>query len=192
MSKPLILTSPKGTAEYPYLSEPDIAFNPEGLFHTKLVCKKSESETIKKAIDDLIALEVKKQHDLDPKKKITKAPLPYEENDDEIVFNFKMKANGVRKSDGKPFTQEPNIVNADLSPFDKSQKIWGESILKITFEPYSWNMPIGIGCTLRLKTVQVLELVTGKSSNTLGELKAEPVVAPKVNDEGVEGFLQYE
>ena len=86
MSKPLILTSPKGTAEYPYLSEPDIAFNPEGLFHTKLVCKKSESETIKKAIDDLIALEVKKQHDLDPKKKITKAPLPYEENDDEIVF----------------------------------------------------------------------------------------------------------
>ena len=29
MSKPLILTSPKGTAEYPYLSEPDIAFNPE-------------------------------------------------------------------------------------------------------------------------------------------------------------------
>ena len=103
-----------------------------------------------------------------------------------------MKANGVRKSDGKPFTQEPNIVNADLSPFDKSQKIWGESILKITFEPYSWNMPIGIGCTLRLKTVQVLELVTGKSSNTLGELKAEPVVAPKVKDEGVEGFLQYE
>ena len=183
MSKPLILTSPKGTAKYPYLSEPDIAFNPEGLFHTKLVCKKSESETIKKAIDDLIALEVKKQHDLDPKKKITKAPLPYEEKDDEIVFNFKMKANGVRKSDGKPFTQEPNIVNADLSPFDKSQKIWGESVLKITFEPYSWNMPIGIGCTLRLKTVQVLELVTGKQSDTLGELKAEPVVAPKVKDE---------
>jgi len=184
MTKPIILTTPKGVAEYPYLSEPDIAFNPEGLFHTKLVCKKSESANIKKAIDDMIAQEVKKQHDLDPKKKITKAPLPYEENDmDIIVFNFKMKASGVRKSDGKTFTQKPNIVNADLTPFDRSQKIWGESMLKITFEPYSWNMPIGIGCTLRLKTVQVLELVTGKQSDTLGDLKVEPVVAPKVNEE---------
>ena len=191
MSKPLILTTPKGKAEWPHLVEPDVAFNPEGLFHTKLICKKSESVEVKKAIDDLIAQEIKKQHDKDPKKEIKKS-LPYTEDGDDIIFNFKLRASGTRKSDGKPFTQEPNIVNADLSPFDKSQKIWGESILKITFEPYSWNMPIGIGCTLRLKTVQVLELVTGKSSNTLGELKAEPVVAPKVKDEGVEGFLQYE
>ena len=188
MTKPLILTTPKGIAKWPYLIEPDIEFNPDGLFHTKLSCKKSESVNIKKAIDDMIAQEIKKQHDKDPNKAITKS-LPYTEEGDDIVFIFKMKASGVRKSDKKTFTQEPNIVNADLTPFDKSLKIWGDSILKITFEPYSWNMPIGIGCTLRLKTVQVLELVTGKSSNTLGELKAEPVVAPKVKDEGVEGFL---
>ena len=68
-------------------------------------------------------------------------------------------------------------------------QIWGDSILKITFEPYAWNMPIGIGCTLRLKAVQVLELVTGKSSNTLGELKAEPIVAPKVKEEASEGVF---
>jgi len=178
-----ILTSPEGISEYPYLSEPDTMFNPEGLFHTKLVCKKSESEKVKKAIDDMIASEVKKQHDQDPNKQIKKAPLPYEERGEEIIFNFKMKASGVRKSDNKPFTQEPNLLNADLTPFDKDQKIWGGSKLKITFEPYAWNMPIGIGCTLRLKTVQVLELVTGKSTNSLGELKVEPVVAPKVKDE---------
>ena len=35
--------------------------------------------------------------------------------------------------------------------------------------------------TLRLKTVQVIELVTGKGSNTLGELKAETMVEPKIN-----------
>ena len=94
-----------------------------------------------------------------------------------------MKAQGVRKSDGKSFTQAPNLLNADLSEFEKTQTIWGGSILKITFEPYAWNMPIGIGCTLRLKAVQVLELVTGKSSNTLGDLKAEPIVAPKVKEQ---------
>ena len=182
MNKPLILTTPKGIAKWPYLIEPDIEFNPDGLFHTKLSCKKSESVNIKKAIDDMIAQEIKKQHDSSPDKAIKKS-LPYTEEGEEIIFNFKMKAKGTRKSDGKPFTQEPNIVNADLTPFNKDQKIWGDSILKITFEPYAWNMPVGIGCTLRIKTVQVLELVTGKLSDTLGDLKAEPVVAPKVNQE---------
>ena len=182
MTKPLILTTPKGIAKWPYLIEPDIEFNPDGLFHTKLSCKKSESVNIKKAIDDMIAQEIKKQHDSSPDKPIKKS-LPYTEEGEEIIFNFKMKAKGTRKSDGKPFTQEPNIVNADLTPFNKDQKIWGDSILKITFEPYAWNMPVGIGCTLRIKTVQVLELVTGKLSDTLGDLKVEPVVAPKVNQE---------
>ena len=182
MNKPLILTTPKGIAKWPYISEPDTEYNPDGLFHTKLSCKKTESVNIKKAIDDMIALEVKKQHDQNPDKAIKKS-LPYIEEGEEIVFNFKMKAKGTRKSDNKPFTQEPNIVNADLTPFNKDQKIWGDSILKITFEPYAWNMPVGIGCTLRIKTVQVLELVTGKLSDTLGDLKVEPVVAPKVNQE---------
>ena len=188
MNKPLILTTPKGTAQWPYLTEPDIEFNPDGLFHTKLSCKKSESVNIKKAIDDMIAQEIKKQHDKDPNKAITKS-LPYTEEGDDIIFNFKMKAKGTRKSDGKPFTQEPNIVNADLTPFNKDQKIWGDSTLKITFEPYAWNMSIGIGCTLRIKTVQVLELVTGKISDTLGDLKAEPIVAPKINQEATDGIV---
>lgn len=181
-NKPRILTTPEGTAKWPYLTDPDTTYDPGGLYHTKLTCRKEDSVKIKKVIDDLIAQEVKKQHDENPDKAIKKS-IPYTEEGDEITFTFKMKASGTRKVDGKAFTQEPNIVNADLSPFDKSQKIWGESVLKITFEPYSWNMPIGIGCTLRLKTVQVLELVTGKQSNTLGELKAEPVVAPKIKNE---------
>jgi len=178
-----ILTSPEGVAEFPYISEPDTVFNPDGLFHTKLVCKKSESLKVKKDIDDLIAQEIKKQHDKDPEKPIKKAPLPYVESDDEITFNFKLNASGTRKSDGKAFTQEPNIVNADMSPFNKELKIWGGSKLQITFEPYSWNMPIGIGCTLRIKTVQVLELVTGgNTSNTLGDLKAKPMKDPTVKE----------
>ena len=48
MIKPLILTSPKGTAEYPYLSKHDITYKTESLFNTKLICKQSESESINK------------------------------------------------------------------------------------------------------------------------------------------------
>ena len=44
-------------------------------------------------------------------------------------------------------------------------------------------MPIGIGCSLRLKSVQVIELVTGKASSTLSGFEAEPVVEPKIKQE---------
>jgi|TARA_R100000656_G_scaffold28408_1_gene24809 hypothetical protein len=189
MTKPLILTSPKGKAIFPHLTEPDTKYKAEGEYHVKLECNKSEGQNIIALIGSEIAKKVKEQHDLDPKKPITKAPLPYVEVNDKVVFNFKMKASGIRKSDGKHFTQKPVLVNADLSPVEPDMQIWGDSILKITFEPYAWNMPIGIGCTLRLKAVQVLELVTGKSSNTLGELKAEPIVAPKVKEEVSEGVF---
>ena len=189
MTKPLILTSPKGKAIFPHLTEPDTKYKAEGEYHVKLECNKSEGQNIIALIGSEIAKKVKEQHDLDPKKPITKAPLPYVEVNDKVVFNFKMKASGIRKSDGKHFTQKPVLVNADLSPVEPDMQICGDSILKITFEPYAWNMPIGIGCTLRIKAVQVLELVTGKSSNTLGELKAEPIVAPKVKEEVSEGVF---
>ena len=66
----MILTTPMGIAKYPYLTEPDVEFNTDGLFHTKLICKKSECIKIKWAIDDMIAKKVKEQHDKDPDKKI--------------------------------------------------------------------------------------------------------------------------
>ena len=186
MTKPLILTSPKGKAIFPHLTEPDTKYKPEGEYHVKLECNKSEGQNIIALIGSEIAKKVKEQHDQDPKKVITKAPLPYLEENDKVIFNFKLKASGIRKSDQKHFTQKPDLVNADLSPLGPDVQIWGDSILRVTFEPYAWNMPIGIGCTLRIKAVQILELVTGKSSNTLGELKAEPIVTPKVKeDEGV-------
>ena len=178
-----VLTSPKGKAIFPHLTEKDTMFHPEGLFHVKLECPKAESEKILSAIKNGIAQEVKKQHDQNPNKAIKYAPEPYEVQDEKVVFNFKLKACGVRKSDNKPFTQKPIISNADLSAFDQTMQIWGDSILKIHFLPTFWNMPIGIGCTLRLKEVQVLELVTGNTSSSKADFKVEPMVAPKVKTE---------
>ncbi len=186
MSKPLILTSPKGKAIFPHLTEPDTKYKTEGEYHVKLECSKEESTSLIKKIGDVISEQVVEAGKKQPNQTtpFKRAPLPYDVQDDKVIFNFKLKASGIRKSDGKHFTQKPVLVNADLSAVEPDMQIWGDSILKITFEPYGWNMPIGIGCTLRLKTVQVLELVTGKkSSNTLGELKAEPIVEPKVKEQ---------
>ena len=99
---------------------------------------------------------------------------------DKVVFNFKLKASGIRKSDQKHFTQQPDLRSADMTKLPMESQIWGDSILRITFVTNPWNMPIGIGCSLRIKTVQVIELVTGTGGNNLGDLKPEPLVDPKV------------
>ena len=85
----------------------------------------------------------------------------------------------------KEFNFDKTWEDGRIAPVSRIQALWGDSILRITFEPHPYSMPVGLGCTLRLKTVQVLELVTGKATNTLGELKAEPMVAPKVKEEEI-------
>ena len=184
MTKNIILTSPRGKAIFPHLTEADTKFKPEGEYHVKLECKKSESEKLILAIKNEIAKEVKAQNDVTPNKEIKKTSPGYEVDGEKVVFNFKMKASGTRKSDGKHFIQKPNLYGADLSPLGPDVQIWGDSILRITFEPFAWNMPIGIGCTLRIKSVQVIKLVTGAgASNNLGDQKVEPVVTPEVKQE---------
>lgn len=173
MIKPLLYTSPKGRAIFPHLTEPDIKYKAEGEYHVKLECDKSESAILIDAIGNIIATEIKKQHDVDPKKQITKAPLPYEIVEDKVIFNFKMKASGKRRSDGKEFTMSPDLRSADMTRFPDDKQIWGDSILRITLNPVGWNMPIGIGCTLRIKHVQVIDLVTGNADNNVGDLKPE-------------------
>ena len=143
------ITTPKGRAIFPHLTEADYKFKTEGEFHVKLECNKPECETIISAISSAIAVKIKEQHDQDPTKAITKAQLPYEILDNKVIFNFKMKASGTRKADGKHFTQKPVLLKADQTPLEEGTQIWGDSILRIVAEPKAYNMPIGIGCTLR-------------------------------------------
>ena len=72
MTKNIILTSPRVKAIFPHLTEADTKFKPEGEYHVKLECKKSESEKLILAIKNEIAKEVKAQNDVTPNKEIKK------------------------------------------------------------------------------------------------------------------------
>ena len=181
----MIQTSNFGEAVYPFLSSPDTHFKTEGEYHVKLKVKKADAQEDIKKIQEVISKEVAEEHKKKPgnTQPLKRAPLPYKEEGDFVIFHFKMKASGTRRDNKKTFTQSPVLMDAELKPLGHDVQIWGDSILRITFEPHSYSMPVGLGCTLRLKTVQVLELVTGKATNTLGELKVEPMVAPVVKTE---------
>ncbi len=152
-----------GETKFPWLTQPDIQFNSDGVYHTKLLVDVDKAQETIKIINDIISKEVAKQHQLTPNdtKPINRAPLPYKVLEDgKVEFNFKMRAKGINSITKQPFTQSPRIVDDKLNEFPKDKNIFGGSIVKINYEPVGYNVAgTGIGCTLRLKNVQVYKLV---------------------------------
>ena len=149
----------KGIAVYPHLNEPDTKFDENGVYQTqlKLVGEAGQKliNALEKLHDDAYAAECKEHK----KPKLKKADLPFsEEYDDDgqltgnYLFRFKMKAKTSRGLE-----QRPVLVDAKVNPL--SEPIGGGSTLVIEFEPYTWFVAaLGVGMTLRLRGVQVLDL----------------------------------
>ena len=175
-----MITTPKGICEYPSLNKPDTKFVAEGVYKTGLYLEGKDAEELK---DQLQAIVDKFVLTLDGKN-IKRAELPVKKTTDDrtgMVFNFKCKASGTR-SDGTKWEQSPKLFDAAGKPFTTNKIIWGGTQAKITFEPvtYYTNL-IGAGVSLRLKAVQILDLVEGGSSaQTYGFTKEEGFVANEV------------
>lgn len=164
------LVSPKGTAIWPRLNEPDTKYKPEGEFTCRLEFDADSPEAkafvakLEKLRDEAFDEFVKENP---KKKKATVAEVCREETDDngdetgKITFNFKMKHKITRKSDNKVFTKWPAIVNAKRELLKNPPKIGGGSQLKVSFEavPYFMESAKEFGLTLRMVAVQVINLV---------------------------------
>lgn len=173
-----IITSQFGEAEYPHLSTPDTYFKPEGEYHVKLKVKKEDAQEDIKAIREVISKEIAEEHKRRPNNtsEIKRAPLPYKEEGDNVVFHFKMKASGINGKTKEPFTQSPKLVDHNAEPIAKDKVIYGGSIMRIKYEPVGYSVAsVGVGCTLRLKSAQISKLVEGNSGPT-GFDKVNPVV----------------
>jgi hypothetical protein len=163
-TKSVRLTSPKGTAVYPWINEPDRRFDSNGVYSVTLRLNASDKDTadfiskVKKVASDHYQAVVKDTG----KKSIKKADLPIkmvadEEGNEtgEVDIKFKLKSQGG--SGDKTWKQRPAIFDSLGKPM--AEKIGGGSILKIGTEISPFYSPtVGVGVTLRLKAVQVLEL----------------------------------
>lgn len=159
-----------GTAIYPYLIEPDTEYNAEGEYKVKLRLPpdatlsnaKGESVgSVQEFIDGMMEKALAKAKE-ENKGRIKEADAPYQIDEDtgDLLVNFKLKASGKTR-EGKEFTQKPALFDAKGKPFD-GDAIWGGSRLKVSFEvvPFFTKL-IGAGVTLRLKAVQIIELIQG-------------------------------
>lgn len=156
------MTSPKGTASWPKLNEPDTKFDAKGVFSVGLRMSAEAAApmiaTLTKMYEDFYAEKVKEL-----KKKLKKSDFPWKEvtNDagnetGEIEFRFKMVAK-VDTKDGRTIEQRPILFDAKMRPMN--DRVGGGSTIRVGFEPHLWEVPAtGVGLSLRLKAVQVIEL----------------------------------
>jgi hypothetical protein len=172
----MLQTTKFGEAQYPYLTQPDYMFSPDGKYHVKLKLTKEDAKEDIQIVNEIIAKQIADNSKQNSSKEIKRAPLPYEMTDDGfVIFNFKMKASGINSKTKAPFTQKPKIVDHETNPLPEDKNIWGGSIIRVSYEPIGYNIAsTGVGCSLRLKAVQVKKLVEGSLNH--GFSKVEPEV----------------
>lgn len=175
--------TPKGVAIYPKLNEPDTKFKKEGSYETRLAFENiddpavqafvAKAEKVRDEFFDNKIAELKAEgkgaaaRQL-KKTDILKPELDRETGDETGRYTIKasMKASGVR-DDGKKWTQKPTYFSASGAELKNPPMIGGGSVLKlgIAFDPYVIESSKEVGVTLRLKAVQIINLVTaGKRS----------------------------
>ena len=166
MEKPKTYTSPFGKAIYPHLSKCDVKWKPEGEFHVDLEVGADKALELVTLIDKCVEKAFEDEKKKGKRKNLKKATLPYKKEDDKYIFKFKMKAKGTNSRTGEAFTQRPAIFDNELKPLNKDIIVWGGSTLRVSFFPREWYTPLlGAGVSLRLKSVQVKNLVEGSSMN---------------------------
>lgn len=176
------LTSPKGRAKYPWLNQPDTRFNPDGEYRVSLLlpADSKEAQAFMEKLDELADEAVEKaKNDLieDGKKaqanKVTRNDPYVMEEDKEtgeetgnVEFKFKMKAKVYSKKHDKTFEFTPDVFDAKGNPVPGDVRIFGGSILRVSFVPDPYYMPSSkaAGISLKLKAVQVIELSAGGRS----------------------------
>ncbi|SCW77198.1 Protein of unknown function [Rhizobium mongolense subsp. loessense] len=176
--------SPRGPLKFPKIDKVDYGTKeypkPNGEYSTKLVLEADAPETkafiakltpiYREAMDEA-ALKFKELKVETRKKlgKVTENDLfttLYDQETEQptgyIEFKFAMAASGERK-DKTRWSAKPAIFDAKGKPMVKVPEIWSGTEAKVSFEcqPYFIPGTGAAGLKLKLKAVQVIELVSG-------------------------------
>lgn len=178
----------EGTAMWAKVFEPDTKFNPDGDYSINIQMPVADSIEMSEKLDALVQAKFNEAVKEDPrlKNQLTTRPscqpvFDRDTGDDtgNVEFKFKLKAK-IKKRDGSVYEQSPAVFDSKVKPMDKSALIGNGSRVKVAFEPITYAMAATkqVGVSLRLKAVQVLELVEYGTSTTSVFDEEDGYVAP--------------
>jgi len=162
--KHIKLTTPKGTAIYPWLNEPNRKFDQIGVYSVNLRMTAQDAaefvEIITKVRD-----EYHREQTKELKKKLKKADLPVlevidDQGEETGEVDLKIKLKAGYEYDGKTITQRPTLIDAKQQPIGNDIQIGSGTTLRCGVEVAPWYVPtMGIGVSLRLRVAQIIDLV---------------------------------
>lgn len=137
--------SPKGIAQYPWLTKPDTKFNAEGTYKTSLAVPKAQAKEFVEAIKQAFVDEFGAS-------KMAKAHMPFKEDEEgNVVFSFKSK-------------QKPRLFDSQGKPITDEVAVGGGSQIKVAGSLGPYNKGANMGVALYLNAVQIISLVEFSSS----------------------------
>lgn len=178
------ITTPVGVAVFPKLNTPDTKFNVNGAFTCRLKLTAEEAQPIidkfeaglSKHFEDIKAELMAGDGKSKAKAKSLKmaADKPYKaEFDDEgeetgyVLINFKMPHRIPRE--GKPdLLLRPDIFDSAGKQLKNPPEIWGGSRLVVAGQLRPFSTAIGVGMSMRLQAVQIVELKSAGSRDASG------------------------
>jgi len=182
----------EGTALWAKVFEPDTKFNPLGDYSINLQMPLADSAAMSEKLEDIVQAKFKEAIEKDPRLKNTLStqdvcqPVYDRDTGDDtgnVEFKFKLKAK-VQKRDGTYYEQQPAVLDSKKVPMSKDTLIGNGSKVKVAFEPISYVMSSTkkVGVSLRMKAVQVIDLVEYGNSATSVFDEEDGYVAPASND----------
>jgi len=183
----------EGKAMWAKIFEPDTKFNPLGDYSINLQMTEAEAAPMCEKLEELIQETFKKAVKEKPplKNSLTTQDVMSVVYDREtgdptgdVEFKFKLKAK-VQKRDGGWYEQEPVVLDAKKTPLTGDTLVGNGSKVKVAFEPIPYVMQSTkkVGVSLRLKAVQVIDLVEyGNSAASVFD-EEDGFVAPSASTE---------
>lgn len=166
------ITSPKGVAKYPWLSNCDTQYNTDGVYKINLLIPAAEAVELCATLDaaaEAAFVKAKTEAKTPAIAKLISMRKPYTSELDEageetgnIEFKFKMYAK-VKMKDGSIKTMKPFIFDSKGVQMTVCPAVYGGSVCRVNFTPAPYYVAKDkeAGVSLRLNAVQIITLVTG-------------------------------
>lgn len=165
-------TSPKGIAQYPWLTKADTKFDAEGKFKTGLVVDTEVAQPLIDLIEnqimaaarELVEEAAAKGKKLSLDKVAAKLKRPYaEDEEDDTKIVFRLSQNQIVQ--GKAITLKFFDANRKPIPLEKVPAIYGGSIIRISGGARTYTKGANKGVTLDIYAVQLIQLAEGNGGN---------------------------
>lgn len=172
------ITTPRGTARFPWLNTADTKFG-DPKYKVDLMVAPGDagdfSAKIEDALTDHFAAVEDKESGSGKYREILKAELPFFEDGGEVLFRATLNKIGKSKKTGETWENKIAFYDAKGRPIPEGMapKIGGASVLRVSCELNTWTRPnvegrgankvtdLEVGISLRIKGVQVIEAKQG-------------------------------